>query len=279
MINRRFGQNFNSVTDNYVSDLKLAHYAKIPPRAVFRAQTLAVVLNTFIFVGLLNWMVANFDNGTLCTWSNPEHFVCAPASKVYATAVEYGAFSVKNFFALYPLLPWCFLFGLAIGTSFALAQIYGPNIRGYARSRISERSFNRWNKWCFHPLSYLHYFSPAVFLLGTHNWTGGQNLSFKTNALYISFVFMFYIRRRYGAWWEKYNYILEAGFDVGLAVSGIIQTLALSFGSTAISINWWGNAVATAGIDYLAYQNKAALLPIPRIGYFGPTPAEYPMNF
>ena len=120
---------------------------------------------------------------------------------------------------------------------------------------------------------------PALFLLGTHNWTGGNNLSFKTNGLYLSFTFMYYIRRRYGPWWEKYNYLLNAGFDVGVAVSGIIQTLAFSFGSSSIAINWWGNTVATAGLDYELYQNTAALLPVPKQGYFGLSPNEYPMHF
>lgn len=50
----------------------MAHYAKVPPRAIFRAQTIAVFLNCFIFIGMLNWMVENFNRGTLCTWENEQ---------------------------------------------------------------------------------------------------------------------------------------------------------------------------------------------------------------
>jgi hypothetical protein len=47
--------------------------------------------------------------------------------------------------------------------------------------------------------------------------------------------------------WEKYNYLTEAGFDVGIAISGLIQTLIFAFsnGGDGISLTWWGNTVAT----------------------------------
>ena len=39
----------------------------------------------------------------------------------------------------------------------------------------------------------------------------------------------------------------EAGFDVGIAISGLIQTLIFAFsnGGDGISLTWWGNTVAT----------------------------------
>lgn len=110
MISNAFASSFNSqtgtssrmrgqaqqltvrLTDNYISDQKMAHYAKLPPRSMFRAQLLSVFFNCFIFIGMLNWMVTSFDDGTLCTWSNKQHFVCTDAVLVFATAVEYGAF-------------------------------------------------------------------------------------------------------------------------------------------------------------------------------------------
>lgn len=80
--------------------------------------------------------------------------------------------------------------------------------------------------------------------------------------------------RRYTAWWQKYNYLIEAGFDIGIAVSGIIQTFALNWSN--ITLTWWGNTIATAGIDYRSYNQNGALLPIPKVGYFGPAPGHYP---
>jgi len=198
-----FGQNFNSQADNYIADQKLAHYAKVPPRAIFRAQVDSVFFNCFIFIGMLNWMVNNFDNGTLCEWDNSQHFVCTDAVLVFASAVEYGAFGVKNFFKLYPILPYTFLMGAVAGTGWAIIQKWGPSWRESARVRWSEEKYARWNHYLFYPVGLLQFFDPAVAWSGALNWTGGNNLSYATNGLYLSFIFMYYIKRHYGPWWEK----------------------------------------------------------------------------
>lgn len=274
-----FGENFNPQADTYISDQKIAHYAKIAPRAIFRGQMIATFLNAFIFIGMLNWMVTNFDNGTLCEWNNPQHFVCTDAVLTFASAIEYGAFGVKNFFTLYPFLPWCFLVGALVGIVWGVVQKFGWYFRDVARRRWSEATYATWDKWMFKPMSLFAWFDPAVFWAGALQWTGGNNLSYATNALYLSFIFMYYIKRNYLPWWEKYNYLLEAGFDVGVAISGIIQTFALDFGSTSANLNWWGNMVSTTGVDYVSYNQNATLLPIPKSGYFGLAPQDFPMKF
>ncbi|KAH8816600.1 oligopeptide transporter 2 [Xylogone sp. PMI_703] len=273
-----YGEHFDSQAENYISDQKMAHYAKLPPRSIFRGQVISVFCNCFIFIGMLNWMVDNFDNGTLCQWNNENHFVCTDAVLVFASAIEYGAFGVKNMVEMYPILPWCFLMGAVIGTAWALAEKYGPMLRRTIQRHIAESKHEFVNKYLFTPVSWLALIDPAVFWAGSLQWSGGNNLSYATNGLYISYIFMHWIKRRYSAWWEKYNYLLEAGFDVGVAVSGIIQTFALQFGKS-ITLDWWGNTVATAGVDYASYNQKAALYPIPEKGYFGLSPDEYPMKF
>ncbi|KAK8075563.1 hypothetical protein PG997_010226 [Apiospora hydei] len=274
-----FGQNFDEQASDYITGQKMGHYAKIPPRAVFRGQMLAVLINTFVFVGMLDWMVVNFNDGTLCQWNNAQHFVCTNAVLVYASAIEYGAFGVRNMFELYPILPWCFLMGGAVGIAWGLARRYGPAIHAWARRRTSsEGRFAAYERFFFKPVSYLWYFDPAVALKGALNWTGGNNLSYATNAMYISFIMMYYVKRHYGAWWEKYNYLIEAGFGAGIALSAIIQTFSFAFTDTEIP-PWWGNEVTTAGVDYLAYNQNASLLAVPAQGYFGPPPDQYPMKF
>ena len=49
-------------------------------------------------------------------------------------------------------------------------------------------------------MSWLNYFDPAVTWSGALNWTGGNNLTYATNGVYIAFFFMYYVKRRYGAW-------------------------------------------------------------------------------
>ena len=154
----------------------MAHYAKIPPRAMFRAQVSSVIVNCFIFVGMLNWMVAHYDNGTLCTWGNEEHFVCAGAVSVYTFVSEYGAFGVRNMFTLYPIFQYAIALGAAGSITCALAQKYGHLVRDWCQRRWSQEKFEKWNRRVFYPLSYFAKLDLAVAFNGVHNWTAGNNL-------------------------------------------------------------------------------------------------------
>ena len=77
----------------------------------------------------------------------------------------------------------------------------------------------------------------------------------------VNFVFNKIIYKRYYAWWIKYNYILAAALDTGLALSGIVIFFAVTYGpvSQACGLrsetdtddhmqdvqfpNWYGNTV------------------------------------
>lgn len=140
-------------------------------------------------------------------------------------------------FKLYPIFPWCFLIGGVIGIAIACMQKYGYLLRDYTYRSWSERKHLFVERWFYTPLSWFYFFDPAVFWSGALNWTAGNNLTYATQGLYLSFIFMYYIKRRYQNWWEKYNYLvsqalcivgwigrclhmqIEAGFDVGVAIS------------------------------------------------------------
>ncbi|KAK8132393.1 OPT-domain-containing protein [Apiospora kogelbergensis] len=282
-----YGQNFDEQASDYITGQKMGHYAKIPPRAVFRGQMLAVFINTFVFVGMLDWMVVNFDDGTLCQWNVSNFSGFKPSRSI----------TVRVLTLSHP--PMVLSHGGVIGIGWGLARRYGPSIHAWLRRRTSEGRLVLYEKFFFTPVSYLWYFDPAVSLKGALNWTGGSNLSYATNGMYVSFIMMvsralrdlkattyltpivrnaqYYVKRHYGAWWEKYNYLIEAGFGAGIALSAIIQTFSFAFTNTDIP-PWWGNEVTTAGVDYLAYNQNATLLPVPAQGFFGPPPDQYPMH-
>ena len=74
IVAQNFGTQFGQQTDNFVSDLKLGHYAKLPPRAVFRGQLIAVFCNCFIWIAMMDWMIDNFPG--FCELDNKQHFTC-----------------------------------------------------------------------------------------------------------------------------------------------------------------------------------------------------------
>ena len=45
--------------DNYVQDQKMAHYVKIPPRAVFRSQIGTIIITCFVAVSTQNFIMEN----------------------------------------------------------------------------------------------------------------------------------------------------------------------------------------------------------------------------
>ncbi|KAK9366184.1 OPT oligopeptide transporter protein-domain-containing protein [Lipomyces kononenkoae] len=118
---------------------------------------------------------------------------------------------------------------------------------------------------------YFRYVNPVLVIGGMSNWAP-YNLSYLTGGFYLSIFFMFFVRRRYLAWWEKYNYVLSSAMDAGIAFSAIIIFFAVDY--HAKNLRWWGNTVSHAGIDG-GVENQVQL-ELPAIGYFGSKPGEYP---
>ena len=87
----------------------------------------------------------------------------------------------------------------------------------------------------------------------------------------VGFAFQYVIRRRYFSWWTKYNYVLSAALDSGVAVSIVVIFFALQYpkndalGAGTLQ-RWWGNTVYTRTADWRA----EALLAVPAGAKFGP---------
>jgi hypothetical protein len=56
-------------------------------------------------------------------------------------------------------------------------------------------------------------------------------------------VFQYYIRRFHLRWWMRYNYLLSAALDAGVAIALVFIFLALQFPKGGMSLQWWGNTV------------------------------------
>ncbi|CAG8032239.1 unnamed protein product [Penicillium salamii] len=104
---------------------------------------------------------------------------------------------------------------------------------------------------------------PLIFI-GTANVPPATGINYSSWAL-VNYIFHSFIKRRYFAWWTKYNYVLTAALDTGLALSGIVIFFCISYPG-ALFPKWWGNTVYlnTADAEGVAY------MAVPSIGYFGP---------
>lgn len=80
----------------------------------------------------------------------------------------------------------------------------------------------------------------APILLGAMAWLPPATpLSFSTWAI-TGLIFNYGIRKRFDAWWRKYNYITAAGLDAGLVIATIIVFFAITLPNVTIP-QWWGN--------------------------------------
>ncbi|KAJ7682179.1 OPT oligopeptide transporter protein-domain-containing protein [Mycena polygramma] len=223
----------------YAGNLKLGHYMKIPPRMMFTIQLVAGVLTCFVVTIVQSWMFANVAG--ICTPDAPDNFVC-PSTNVFATAsLTWGGISPARLFSpggLYNPLLYGFLFGAIAPIPFYfLARRY--------------------------PLSYWRYINIPVFCGGVGAIPAASAYNYAAWAV-TGFVFNFVIRRRHFRWWMRYNYILSAALDAGVALSIIVIFFAVQY--RGIDVDWWGNTV---------WQNTNDAMGVPLLisdtGTFGPT--------
>lgn len=245
---KALGFNINGQAQNYITDQKMAHYVKIPPRALFRCQMLSVFITSFISLAIMNFMIDNVEN--YCTPESNQKFLCPLSNVFFSASVLWGVIGPRRVFGgLYPILQWCFLLGALLAIPCILFKKYAPK-------------------------RYTKYFQPSLIIGGMLIYAP-YNLSYYTSGVYASFAFMVLIRKRYQAWWEKYNYVLSGALDAGVAFSSIIIFFAVQYNEK--TLNWWGNMVSYQGIEGGGGQRTLynATEQAPE-GYFGPRKGSFP---
>ncbi|GME72013.1 unnamed protein product [Ambrosiozyma monospora] len=160
-----------------------------------------------------------------------------------------------------------FLFGFLLALAWWGVKRFGPTIRSWVKDHASPAVYKPLDAVIFTPLSWLKNVHPALVLFGFLSWAP-TNLTYYTVGLYFSLFFMYYLRRYKTAWWEKYNYVLAAGLNAGLAFSAIIMFFAVQYHDKSIS--WWGNDVLAEGVDGGSSDRTALKMDLPEKGYYGP---------
>lgn len=245
---KALGYNINGQAQTYITDQKMGHYVKIPPRALFRCQMLSVFITSFISLAVMNFMIDNVEN--YCTPESRQKFLCPLSNVFFSASVLWGVIGPRRVFGgLYPILQWCFLLGALLAIPCILFKKYAPK-------KLTK------------------YFQPSLIIGGMLIYAP-YNLSYYTSGVYASVAFMLIIRKKYQAWWEKYNYVLSGALDAGVAFSSIIIFFAVQYDER--DLNWWGNTVSYQGIEGGGGQRTLynATEHAPE-GYFGPRVGSFP---
>ncbi|KJZ76510.1 hypothetical protein HIM_04239 [Hirsutella minnesotensis 3608] len=266
MFVKAFGYNINGQADNYISDQKMGFYAKLPPRAMYRGQVISAVITSLVAFGVERFADTKIPG--ICTPDQPSKFNCANGSQVYfSAAVVWGAIGPARIFEqIYPVLKYCFLLGFLLAIVWWTTKRFGSHVRHACENAMPAAVFKPVDAIIFTPISWLKHVHPSLVINGMLLWAP-TNLTYFTGGFYISFVFMYYLKRNKTAWFEKYNYVLSAALTGGVAFAGIIIFFAVQFYPK--NVNWWGTTVVSATIDGGAGQT-ALLTDLPAKGYFGP---------
>ncbi|KDR68806.1 hypothetical protein GALMADRAFT_256667 [Galerina marginata CBS 339.88] len=212
----------------FASDFKLGHYMKVAPKPMFWSQVVATVIAGTVQLGVQAWMFTNIPD--MCDPHQKDGFIC-PSTEVFGTAsIIWGVIGPALQFSkgqtYYPLVFFFLIGTVAPVIPWALAK-----------------------KW---PNSVFKYIKPVIF-----NGTGLIPPATAINYVPwagVGFIFQYVIRRRHFSWWTKYNYVLSAALDSGVAVSILVIFFCLQFpangtiGADNIAL-WWGNTVPFVGAD------------------------------
>jgi hypothetical protein len=245
----------------FAGDLKLGHYMKIPPRMMFIVQVVAVFVSCFTVVGVQNWLFANITD--ICTETAQHGFTC-PSTRTFASAsVIWGAVGPARIFS-----PGAYVFSDHSCSRFShfdvLLPRYAPLLYFFLIGAILPVPFYLLARR--YPLSFWRYINIPVFFAGIQGIPPATGINYASWAL-TGFVFNFLIRRYHFRWWMRYNYILSAALDAGVALSIVVVFFAVQYPKGGFTLNWWGNTVWANTAD----ANGASLYTLAPGQTFGPT--------
>ncbi|KAG0042686.1 hypothetical protein BGZ83_000187 [Gryganskiella cystojenkinii] len=213
----------------FVMDLKLGHYMKVPPRAMFWTQCAGTVI-----AGLINLVTADWLLGSqkgICETS--DDFGCPSAGTFYSASVIWGVISPNKMFgphSIYNAVNYFFLIGFFIPIPFY-----------YLKKRF--------------PNSWLENIHLPVLLAATGMMPPAKPFNYPM-WIFVGFFFQYFVRRRYATWHLRFTYVMSAAFDSGSAFSVLLCFFI--FGIRGVTIDWWGNKLPSA----VCPLESAPLIPI-----------------
>ncbi|XP_026433527.1 oligopeptide transporter 4-like [Papaver somniferum] len=202
---------------SFLSDFKLGHYMKIPPRSLFLVQLIGTIIAGTINIGVAMWLLDSVEN--ICheellpansPWTCPGDRVFFDASVIWGLVGPMrifgprGNYSALNWFfaggALGPILVW--LLHKAFPQQSLIPFINLPVLFG-STSMMPPASPVNYNSW-----------------------------------ILVGIIFNFFVFKYKKQWWQRYNYVLSAALDAGVAFMSV--ALYFFLGNGDIKIDWWG---------------------------------------
>ncbi|XP_022980943.1 oligopeptide transporter 2-like [Cucurbita maxima] len=202
---------------SFLNDFKLGHYMKIPPISMFIVQCVGTLVAGTVNMGIAWWLLTSIENICQDQILPPNSPWTCPGDRVFFDAsVIWGLVGPKRIFGSlgnYAALNWFFIGG-AIGPFLVW---------------LLQRAFPK-HKW-------ISLINLPVLLGSTAAMPPATTVNFNCWIL-VGTVFNFFVFRYRKQWWQRYNYVLSAALDAGLAFMGVLLYFTLTMEDRSVS--WWG---------------------------------------
>ncbi|KAG5612828.1 hypothetical protein H5410_024109 [Solanum commersonii] len=202
---------------SFLQDFKLGHYMKVPPRSMFIVQLVGTILGGTINMGVAWWLLNSIDHicqPNLLPPNSP--WTCQSDRVFFDASVIWGLVGPRRIFlglGEYSALNWCFIGGLV-----------APFLVWLLHKSFPSQS---WIKLINIP----------VLLAATASMPPATTLNFNSWII-VGTVFNFFVFRYRKQWWQRYNYVLSAALDAGVAVMGVVLFFCVTVWN--VNFSWWG---------------------------------------
>ncbi|KAK6150867.1 hypothetical protein DH2020_015799 [Rehmannia glutinosa] len=203
---------------SFLNDFKLGHYMKVPPRSMFIVQLVGTIIAGTINIGVAWYLLTSIENICQDQLLPPNSPWTCPNDRVFFDAsVIWGLVGPRRIFGAlgkYSALNWCFLGGAA-----------GPILVWALHKAFPSQ------KW-------IKLINIPVLLGATAAMPPASTINFNSWIL-VGTIFNWFVFRYRKRWWQRYNYVLSAALDAGLAFMGVVLYFCL--GIENVGISWWGS--------------------------------------
>ncbi|MCO5596992.1 hypothetical protein L7F22_051064 [Adiantum nelumboides] len=202
---------------SFLADFKLGHYMKIPPRSMFMVQVIGTIVAGTVNMGVAWYLLTsihNICNSDALPESSP--WTCPGDTVFFDASVIWGLVGPRKIFGdqgLYPVLNWFFLGGATASVTVWLCHKAFPKI------------------W------WIPYINMPVLLGAIANMPPATSVNY-LSWIIVGTVFNYFVFKYYKGWWKKYNYVLSAAMDAGVAFMAVAVYFSLQLPEA--EMRWWG---------------------------------------
>ncbi|KAE8691152.1 Oligopeptide transporter 2 [Hibiscus syriacus] len=201
-----------------LSDFKLGHYMKIPPKSMFFVQLVGTVVASTCYFGTAWWLLSSIEN--ICNpallpegspWTCPGDDVFYNASIIWGVV---GPLRMFTKYGNYKEMNWFFLIGLLAPVPVWLLSRMFPE--------------KKWIKLIHMPM----------ILGATMSMPPAKAVHYICWGT-VGIFFNWYVYSRYKRWWAKHTYVLSAALDAGVAFMAVVLYFTLQSYNVS-GPEWWG---------------------------------------